>query len=404
MSPEQARACAVDRRTDIWAFGFVLYEMLTGPPGFRWRDVLLRGSELSSNTIRIGPRFRSTPPLVRSLLRRCLQKDPAKRLRDIGDARFQIDEALNEPAWTLPRHRPKPAPANRRLLWAAALVVAVVVTAASGLVARARPARARRSSTRVNTPPTDGSRPHWPFRRTGGNWCSQRPSRAVTPVGTAAPCRIGASRWPEPSTRGPVLVARQPIGRVLRRGTAQRIDIGSGSVRVLTLRRGRRRLEPGGHDPLHPRTGCPPLRVSADGGEPDLSVAAQPRRPMSPRLHSSCQISRHFLFHANGTVPGIYIGELGASELPRHLSTLGSHVRLVRHLSFVRQRTLFAQPFDPIGWSSRRSERSWPNGWSFAQIQERPRCRRRSRSSGVSDGFGRPWVPIRLVRSIREGA
>ena len=87
MSPEQARGQAVDKRTDIWAFGCVLYEMLAGRVAF--------GAETMSDTIAailqrepdwsvLPP---STPPAVRSLLRRCLQKDRKQRLRDIGDAR-----------------------------------------------------------------------------------------------------------------------------------------------------------------------------------------------------------------------------------------------------------------------------------------------------------------------------
>ena len=102
MSPEQARGLAVDRRTDIWAFGCVLYELLTGRTAFSGAtisDTIAAVLEHEPDWTALPP---TTPPPVRSLLRRCLQKDPAKRLRDIGDARFQIDEALNEPAWALP--------------------------------------------------------------------------------------------------------------------------------------------------------------------------------------------------------------------------------------------------------------------------------------------------------------
>jgi len=94
MSPEQARGKRVDRRADIWAFGCVLYEMLTGQCAF--------GGETTSDTlaavIRAEPDWSSiaanTPMRVRELLRRCLQKDPRQRLRDIGDARIAIEEVL----------------------------------------------------------------------------------------------------------------------------------------------------------------------------------------------------------------------------------------------------------------------------------------------------------------------
>src|SRR6266542_2861057 len=97
MSPEQAKGRRVDKRTDIWAFGCVLYEMLTGKPVF----LVEASTDTLASVIRDEPDWSllpsATPKGIRQLLRRCLQKDPALRLRDIGDARVEIMDTLSEP-------------------------------------------------------------------------------------------------------------------------------------------------------------------------------------------------------------------------------------------------------------------------------------------------------------------
>src|SRR5262249_42885628 len=97
MSPEQVKGAVLDRRTDIFAFGAVLYEMLTGQRTFP-RETL---SEILAAVIHAEPNWSRLPPDIpsgiRRLLSRCLQKDRSRRLRDIADARFQIEEALNDP-------------------------------------------------------------------------------------------------------------------------------------------------------------------------------------------------------------------------------------------------------------------------------------------------------------------
>lgn len=102
MSPEQSRGHAVDRRTDIWAFGCVLYEMLTGHPSFAGGTI----SDTLAAVLKQEPDWQAlpadTPPGVRSLLRRCLRKDPVDRLHEIADARIEIQEAIAEPAAIAP--------------------------------------------------------------------------------------------------------------------------------------------------------------------------------------------------------------------------------------------------------------------------------------------------------------
>ncbi|HEY1217229.1 MAG TPA: protein kinase, partial [Bryobacteraceae bacterium] len=93
MSPEQARGKAVDKRTDIWAFGVVLAEMLTGRPVFPGETISDTLAAVLRSEIDYSHLPSDTPPGVRSLIGRCLERDPARRLRDIGDAGILMDSA-----------------------------------------------------------------------------------------------------------------------------------------------------------------------------------------------------------------------------------------------------------------------------------------------------------------------
>ncbi len=127
MSPEQARGKAVDRRADIWAFGVVLYEMLTGRRLFQGETV----SDTLAAVLKTDPDWASlptgTPDAVRALLRRCLAREPKQRLRDIGEARIAVDDLgahLEEPAG---------APAARQPNRLSALLALALALATIGL-------------------------------------------------------------------------------------------------------------------------------------------------------------------------------------------------------------------------------------------------------------------------------
>jgi eukaryotic-like serine/threonine-protein kinase len=94
MSPEQARGHAVDKRTDIWAFGCVLYEMLTGRAAFARETITDTLAAVLEREPDWSALPSSTSALVRRLLEHCLNKDPKRRLRDIGDVRLQLDDPL----------------------------------------------------------------------------------------------------------------------------------------------------------------------------------------------------------------------------------------------------------------------------------------------------------------------
>ena len=94
MSPEQARGKVVDKRTDIWAFGCVLYEMLTGARPFQGEDVSLTLAAVMKSDVDVKTLPPDVPATLRTVLRRCLEKDARERLRDIGDVRLAMKGAF----------------------------------------------------------------------------------------------------------------------------------------------------------------------------------------------------------------------------------------------------------------------------------------------------------------------
>ena len=131
MSPEQARGKFVDRRADVWAFGCVLYQMLTGRRIFEGETATDVIAAIVTREPDWGALPAATPPSVRHLLRRCLEKKPRERLRDIGEARIALRRAAEEPAAVDDSARPA-ATARRGVSWlvlVAAVIAGVLITA-----------------------------------------------------------------------------------------------------------------------------------------------------------------------------------------------------------------------------------------------------------------------------------
>jgi Tol biopolymer transport system component len=151
MSPEQARGKIVDKRTDIWAFGCLLFEMLAGRPAFPG-DTL---SDTIAAILEREPRWDVLPATttagVRRLIERCLQKDPKRRLRDIGDARVELEdlhaaEVIARPA--------SAAPARSGIFWASVgAVVAALAIVGAWLALRPAAESARPVRLSVVAPP-----------------------------------------------------------------------------------------------------------------------------------------------------------------------------------------------------------------------------------------------------------
>src|SRR5262249_51319221 len=183
MAPEQARGKTVDKRADIWAFGAVLYEMLTASQPFPGEDV----SHVLARVIDRDPDWSLLPPALplslRTCLQRCLVKDPRQRMRDIGDVRLALEGAFQGDASPTPdpdSTRSSPIPLWRRLLPVVGLSVLLAGIAATAVWLFMRPHPETMTKFVLTTPP-DG-----PFL------FSNRASLAIAPDGTVAYTSTGS--------------------------------------------------------------------------------------------------------------------------------------------------------------------------------------------------------------------
>jgi eukaryotic-like serine/threonine-protein kinase len=154
MSPEQARGRVADRRADVWAFGCVLYEMLTGRRAFDGEGI----TETLAAVLMKEPDWSALPPGVpqslRRLIQRCLRKDPRQRLQDLGDARLELEESLADaPAIVAP-----PVPMRRARTWLPWAVSAVLLVVLAGAVWTLRTPAVAPSSVRFAVLPPAGTR------------------------------------------------------------------------------------------------------------------------------------------------------------------------------------------------------------------------------------------------------
>jgi eukaryotic-like serine/threonine-protein kinase len=152
MSPEQARGAVVDHRADIWAFGVLVYELLTGVAPFvgpTIADTLARVLASRADELRLPV---NTPPSVQRLIHRCLERDRRRRLQHIGDARIEVDDALTDAEIT--PHDGRPAASRRTFMQrlATIAVVSVIAGAAVWWLATHRTAPAASRVVRLSIP------------------------------------------------------------------------------------------------------------------------------------------------------------------------------------------------------------------------------------------------------------
>jgi Tol biopolymer transport system component/tRNA A-37 threonylcarbamoyl transferase component Bud32 len=359
MSPEQATGGPVDRRADIWAFGCVLFEMLTGERAFA-------GDTASSTLARVlerdpdWSRLPATLPRgLRVLLQQCLAKDPRKRRRDCGDVRLDLEQVAAEPTETA-------TAAPRLKMWMAATVLLAVVTTAllalQVLPLRSAPAPA---SVRFSVFPPAGGVFATPLfsgsgAPVGGSISPDGLRLAFTARDAGGTIQLYVRPLDSlearalPGTEDAALPFWSPDGAALgffARGQLKRIDAaGTGEPQQLCpVTRGQ-----GGAWNRHGTIvfgsdlRAALRRVSAAGGDcAELTTLAAGER--GHRFPQFLPDGEHFIYHvdaAGADDSGVFVASLGAPAGRRLLAADSAAFAAPQSLLFVRRGTLFAQAFD----------------------------------------------------------
>ena len=343
MSPEQAKGKQVNKRADIWAFGVVLFELLTGERLFKGEDI----SETLAQVLTKEPELEKVPAKARRLLQACLEKDPKQRLRDIGDAKRLIGEEA-------------PVGAKTRSPWPwAVTALFALVAVALGFIAYRHVNEEQPSVIRLSIPlPQNGS-----FDSFNGYVVSVSPDgKRVAYLADVDKSQIWVHDLSSLVSR-PIEGTEDAIGSpfwspdsksvgFFAGGKLKKIDVTGGPPQTICDASPGRSgtwnqdnaivFQPGSTDVLY--------RVSASGGD------AVPVTKLGPsenahRFPSFLPDGHHFLYTAISTAEpekgGIYVGDLSGSASVRVISgnTNGVYVR-PGYLLFVRQGTIMALPFD----------------------------------------------------------
>jgi serine/threonine protein kinase len=365
MSPEQAAGIAADRRADIWAFGVVVWEMLTGHKLFEGETLSHVLASVLKDEVDLDELPANTPWKLRELIARCLQKKPKQRLQAVGDARIVLEEQIADPgkAMTSPGVTAtaiEVLPRWRRLLpWAAVAVLAVALAAMTLWIFRQTP-----QVVSAMVPPPEATDFYL-------NPASPGPV-AVSPDGRSLAFsardedgeillyvrRLDASRARALSdTQNAAYPFWSPDSRWIgyfnrTEGTLKKIDTRGGPpITLCSASNGKGGtwnedgvivFTPGSNTPLH--------RVSSAGGDPTVMTEIDDSRHNSHRHPRFLPDGRHLLFLARGATPpesALMIVELEGGTTTEVMALVTQAEYASGHLLFVRERVLMARPFDP---------------------------------------------------------
>ncbi len=368
MSPEQAAGIAADRRADIWAFGVVLWEMLTGHKLFDGETVSHVLASVLKDEVDLDALPEETPARLRELIERCLKKKPKQRLQAIGDARILLEEYRADPETfdrptiaAIPGAVPQPA-WRRALPWAAA-VAATVAALSLGLLLIGREVPERRV-IRFETPPPEDGRFHLAPDNPGPVAVSPD-GRMIAYSGRTADGVIQlwvralheAAARPLPGTGNAQYPFWSPDSRRIGffAGNKLRVveAVGGPPLALCDAADGKGATwSQDGVIVFSPTYNSPLHRVAETGGEstPVTEFDAD-RKDNSHRHPRFLPDGQHFLYmarSASGSSEGhaVMIGSLDGSEDRALFRAPTAAEYASEHILFVRDRTLMAQPFD----------------------------------------------------------
>jgi len=346
MSPEQARGKPLDKRTDIWSFGCVLFEMLTGKRAFEGEDI----TEALAAIIRGEPDWSAlpadTPPQIRKLLKRCLEKDRKRRLADASDALFEIDEAMAAPAGSgVGGSAGAPAKSKVALL---PIMGAVFVTAAIQI-----PGTGLQTANQPIAISHDGRRIFYVGQRDVGNQIYMRALDQLEPV--ALPGLGGVGNGASGGAIGSIFLS--PDDRWIgfndtRDGTFKRVSVDGGAAALLcpatAATGGFRGASWGANGTIVFSTTAHPglMQVADTGGASKVLTSPPANERHSQPYFLPGGHALLFTMRRDGSPSGIAVLSLETGEQKRLLDGSSPRYASSGHILFIREGALWAVRFD----------------------------------------------------------